>query len=121
MSCINLSSVISLLNHPFQYAGNTINSLIPRTYHRWISKRSDWRKAKKLVWRFLEDKIKTARAEAETKDIANATCVVDLIAGLERQESLKDVVLPMAEFTDELFTYMIGVSPLSSLFSMIAQ
>jgi hypothetical protein len=73
------------------------------------------------VWRFLEDKIKTARAEAETKDIGNATCVVDLIAGLERQESLKDVTLPMAEFTDELFTYMIGVSALIGFICRAAQ
>lgn len=91
-------------------------SLFPVWYHRWISKRSDWRKAKELVWSFLRRKIEAAHIEAETKDIDSATCVVDLIARLERQDSLKNKKLTMEAFTDELFVYMVAVSTFVSRF-----
>ncbi|EIN09897.1 cytochrome P450 [Punctularia strigosozonata HHB-11173 SS5] len=91
-----------------KYAGKTINSLFPRYYHFFVRRRADYRKAKTTVWKFLAEKITEARIKAETSDVENANCVVDLIAGLERQESNANIKMPLAEFQDELWTYMIG-------------
>lgn len=61
-----------------------------------------------MVWDFLAEKIKAARASAQ--DVNDANCVVDLVAGLERTPSLSGSVMPIEELSDELFTYMIGGS-----------
>ncbi|EGO03072.1 hypothetical protein SERLA73DRAFT_176590 [Serpula lacrymans var. lacrymans S7.3] len=95
-------------NMLLKYAGLTINSLTPRLTHFLHSIRPSYRHAKSYVWKFLESKITEARVKAQTASVEDANCVVDLIAGLEKQDGLKDVKMPMEEFTDELFTYMIG-------------